>query len=67
MRGICWPFELQCLYNYDKKLVNQRNSAAKLNQQGKLGQESRTEKKRDSWINTFNKVNLIVFVNKNYK
>lgn len=66
MRVICLPFKLQCLYNYDKKLFSQRNSAAKLDQQKKIGQDSRTEK-RDFWINMFNKVNLIVFFNKNDK
>lgn len=39
-----WPFKVQCLYSYNKELFSQRNSAAKLGHQRKLGQDSRTEK-----------------------
>lgn len=50
MRRICWPFKLQFLYKYGKKLFCQRNTAAKLDQQRKLGRESRTENKKKIWF-----------------
>lgn len=65
IRGISWPFKLQCLCNYNKKLPAE--GVALQSWTNRENQAVEQKEKKDFFINMFNKVNLMVFFNKNYR